>query len=308
MNIGIIGIGYWGPNILRILSHEKHIHIKYICDICDNVLTNYKINFNCTTNYFDILNDPDINIVFIVTPISTHYKLIIDCLKHKKHVFVEKPLCKTVEQMNNIYELCKNNNVKIFCDYTFTHSDKISKLKNIIYENIEDIIYIEMNRETFGIFSYDNIIYDLLPHDISILKFIFNDTIKINYVDKIMHNNLFIKSIIHFTINDFNGIINISWLNESKVRKIKVFCKNKIIEYDDINDNIKIFNYYLNVNDNKIEQYKKNIDEIININYNEPLKVSIQQMLKMIENNDENIFNENMNYNKTISEIFEKIL
>jgi len=308
-NIGIIGLGYWGPNILRILGNNSNINIKYVCDICNNILEKYKDKYNCTNNYLDLLNDSSIDIVFIVTPISSHFKLICDCLSYKKNVYVEKPLCKKKVEMEQIYNLCQINNLKVYCDYTFTHSDKIFTLKNIINENKDKILYIEMNRETFGIFSHDNIIYDLLPHDVSILKFIFeNSEIKVKHIDKINHSNLFIKSIINFEINDINGIINLSWLNESKVRKIKIFCTDKIIEYDDINDNIKIFNYHLNINGNIIEQNKKNSEEILNINYNEPLKKSIDTALLMINNNDNNIFTENFNYNKTIIDIFEKIL
>ena len=126
IQVGLIGLGYWGPNVLRVLNSEPNIHVKYICDIKSNALIPYKDKFICTTNYLDILKDENINMVFIVTPISSHFKLIIDCLNHKKHVFVEKPLCKTMKELEIIYNICDIYNLKIFCDYIFFYSNGAS--------------------------------------------------------------------------------------------------------------------------------------------------------------------------------------
>jgi predicted dehydrogenase len=310
ITIGVIGLGYWGPNILRILTAENNVNVKYICDINENTLVTYKDKFICTTNYQDILKDEDISMVFIVTPISTHFKIILDCINANKHVFVEKPLCKTLDEMKIIYKKCQENNVKLFCDYIFFYATKIQNLRRIVSENINDILYIEINRETFGIFSQDNVIYDLLPHDISILKLLFNDDFEINikHVDKVYHGTLLIKAIISFEINTINGILNISWLNDTKERKIKFFCKTKIIEYNDIYDNIKIFNYHLKVNNAVIEQTKLISEDIVNINKEEPLRTSITTAINMVETNNHIIFKENANISKYIIECFEKIV
>jgi predicted dehydrogenase len=213
-----------------------------------------------------------------------------------------------MKELEIIYNICDINNLKIFCDYIFFYSDKIKKLKEIIHENTDNILYMEMNRETFGIFSQDNIIYDLLPHDISILKYIFEDKIVINHVDKIMNESLFIKSIINFNINNIPGIINISWLNEKKVRKIKIFCKDKIIEYNDIYDNIIVFNYHLKVNKFDIEQVKNITEEIVNTHKEEPLRSSIMSALNMIMYNNNEIFIENRMISESVIECFEKIV
>ena len=341
ITVGVIGLGYWGPNILRVLTAENNVNIKYICDINESALANYKDKCICTTNYQDILKDEDINMVFIVTPISTHFKIILDCIDAKKHVFVEKPLCKTIAEMEIIYKKCEEHNVKIFCDYIFFYSTKIQKLKyvisaiksvlsidnvrlelvvqdnsdnsdlsNWVNENINDILYIELNRETFGIFSRDNVIYDLLPHDISILKTLFNDDTEINikHVDKVYHGNLFIKAIISFSINGINGTLNVSWLNDTKERKLKLFCKNKIIEYNDIYDNIKVSNYHLKDNNTFIEQRKLISEDIVNINREEPLRTSITTAIYMVETNNNNIFHENASISEYVIKCFEKIV
>jgi hypothetical protein len=175
-------------------------------------------------------------------------------------------------------------------------------------ENMDNILYIEMNRETFGIFAHDNVIYDLLPHDISILNLLFDSEINITHVDKVYNDTLFIKSIINFSVNNINGIINLSWLNDTKERKIKVFCKNKIIEYSDICDNIKIFNYHLHVKPTHIEQKKLFSEEIVNINKEEPLRSSIIAAIRMIESNSNHIFEENEKISRNIIKCFEKIV
>jgi hypothetical protein len=309
LTVGLIGIGYWGPNILRVLKTENNIRVKYICDKNESVLQSYKNDFICTNDYKDILNDEEINMVFIITNISTHFNIIIDCINAYKHVFVEKPLCRTINEMDTIYRKCKENNVKIFCDYIFFYSNKIRGLKNMINDNIENILYIEFNRETFGIFSHDNVVYDLLPHDISILKMLFFDCdISINHTDKVYNQGLLIKSVISFSINNINGIINISWLNNNKKRTIKLFCKDKIIEYSDICDYINEFTYHLSVKNTCIEQMMLTTSEVININLEEPLRTSIKTALNMVETNNNDVFETNAKISNCVIECFEKIL
>jgi predicted dehydrogenase len=294
--IGIIGIGYWGNKVLNTLEKINSIKIKYLCDLNYAALKKYETKYICTTDYNNILQDKDVNIVFIITPLSNHYELICKSLNFNKNVFVEKPICKTIDELNDIIELAKKSNKLFFCDYIFNYSDKINKLKEIFNENKNEILYIELNRENFGNFYKDsNVIFDLLPHDLSIIYklFDYDNNIKIKNVDKIFNDDLLIKTIINFEINNIPGFINISWLNEEKNRIIKIFCKNKIIIYDDNNDIIKIFNY-------DISTFNKNIEYKEINNNNEPLYNSISYFLNMINNYDNNLYNSQIIMNEKI--------
>jgi len=342
-NIGIIGLGYWGKNVLRVLeSIPEKVKIKYLCDVYPSTLESFKDKYICINDYKTILEDSEIDIVFIITPIETHYEIILNSLKALKHVYVEKPLCTNILELTEIRNKSLEVNRKVYCDYTFIHSSKIIKLQKIIQEyGFNNIILLEMNRESFGKTVQSGVIYDLLPHDISILLTLFkgfmNNTdanqVDANQADsnqadsnhlelldckKFYHDNdhhLFFKSILNFKINNIHIIINTSSLNENKVRKIKIYFKDKIIEYDDTSDVIRIFHYYLgkSTENNNIIEKRFNTDEIININYNEPLLLSIESFLGLflgsfLEIQSNTLYNENWKITNIITDIFQKTI
>ena len=311
MNVGIIGVGYWGLKILRSLSKIEKINIKYLCDVNLENIEKFKDEYLITSNYENILRDDEIEIVFIVTPINTHYKIICDCIKNKKNVFVEKPICKSITELEEIILTSKLNNVKFFCDYIFNYSDKIYTLKSLI-GNIENIIYIEMNRNTERVFNSDNIIYDLLPHDLTILYKLFDkldDKIKINFVDKICYNSdgLIIKTTIAFEIKNTKGTINMDFISNQKNRLIKIICKDKLMIYDDTTDIIEVYNYILDINESRVLNKFTNQEKIVAINYNEPLTTAIKSFLKIINENNNISYEEHIELNKKIVEKIQEI-
>lgn len=339
MSFAIIGLGYWGKNILRVLeSLSDIITIKYLCDVFSICLEPYKNKYNCITDYNIILEDNEISSVFIITPIQTHFNIIIECISAGKNVYVEKPICMTSRELKLIKTKSIEMDKKVYCDYTFTHSDKIKKLKDIIQrEGIENILYIEMRRESFGKTVQSGVIYDLLPHDISILLILFSGKYKLTELQrslelldykKIYHNNLLFKSTLSFRINtnadtnaDINSninkgvcvLVNLSSLNEQKIRTIKIYLRDKIIEYDDLKDVIQIFNYHLsrNLETGIIKEERQNTEEITNINYNEPLTQSIKTFIEIIKYNlDKKItkYEDNCKMNEIITSILEKTI
>lgn len=335
MSFAIIGLGYWGKNILRVLeSLSDIITIKYLCDTFQICLEPYKNKYNCITDYNIILEDDEISSVFIITPIHTHFNIILDCISAGKNVYVEKPICMTSRELEIIKTKSIEMNKKVYCDYTFIHSDKINKLKDIILnEGIENILHIDIRRESFGKTVHSGVIYDLLPHDISILLILFSGKYKLTELQrslelldykKIYHNNLLFKSALSFRINtnantttDINKgfyiLVNLSSLNEEKIRKIKIYLHDKIIEYDDLKDVIQIFNYHLsrNLDTGIIKEEKGHTEEIKNINYNEPLSQSIKTFIEILTYNiDKNIrkYDENWKMNEIITNILEKTI
>lgn len=298
MYVAVIGVGYWGPNILRVLESMRDVDIKYVCDVDESRLETYKSKYKCTTSIEEVLNDKDVTLVFIITPIWTHFDIICKCLRHGKNVFVEKPICKTTRELATIYEIADQTQTRVFCDYTFTHSDKIKKLKDIICSQKDEVLYVEVHRENFGLFSKDSVICDLLPHDISILNMLFDDDIQITFFEKIWFGEFLAKSVIHFSIRSIKGILSVSWVNEQKCRNIKIFCKNRIVDYNDIRDTINILHFDI--------PEKRETKEIININYSEPLKVSVETCMASLHNDE--ILEKNKLLSWKITHILEKIL
>lgn len=320
-SVALIGLGYWGKNILRNLEQLMQngiIVIKYLCDTFEGSLKHYKNKFICVTDYNIILNDSEISCIFVITPIQTHYKIIMDFINAGKNVYVEKPICMNKHELDNIRNKNMENNTFVYCDYTFVHSDKINNLKSKLMEyDLESIIHIDIHRMSFGKTVHTGVIYDLLPHDVSIISKLFDlmsDQIKIIDVYKIYNNDLFFKALLILEIqlsisNKIKVFIKLSSINENKIRCMKIYLKDKIIEYDDTSDLIKIFYYNLtkNTTTGMITEERKNIDEIININYEEPLMKSIKTFLNIKSQNDISYI-ENWKMNEIIINLLEKSL
>jgi predicted dehydrogenase len=184
--------------------------------------------------------------------------------------------------MNHIYELADLNGVSVFCDYTFLYSDKIKILKNYVTEYLDQILYIEMRREAFGTFMNDGVIFDLLPHDASILQFLFGHNIETKHREHINNQANNIRTVIHFSIGHIPGVISLSRVNCSKVRTITVFCKTKIIEYNDISDILSITDYNIDVTNFGVKGIINGREDITNINLTEPLRNSVNHFLQNI--------------------------
>jgi hypothetical protein len=156
---------------------------------------------------------------------------------------------------------------------------------------INDILSIEMNRQAFSHVN-ESVIYDLIPHDLSILHYLFNAIPKVKFVSNIFLNERNFKSVSVMEIKNIQCFLNVSLINDIKIRTIKIFCKTKIIEYNDVSDIITIFHFA-----------DKNKEEIININFNEPLRESVCFFLHNIGS----VFDDNKNINTLVIDSFEKL-
>ena len=228
--IGIIGFGYWGPNIVRNFSNHRECEIKYICDK-DGKARKRAAEQNPN---IEIIEDPDvifsdnkIDIVAIVTPVSTHYPLAIKALEAGKHIFLEKPMVETVTQANNLIQIAREKNLIGVVDHTFLFTGAVMKIKEIIDSGeIGDITYFDSIRVNLGLFQHDvNVIWDLAPHDLSILFHISDErpvAVTANGVD---HLDNGLVDVGYLTLHyDRKMIANFhnNWLSPVKVRKILI--------------------------------------------------------------------------------------
>lgn len=248
MNVAVIGCGYWGPNIIRNFSQLSNCQVKYCCDLDFQKLGRVKKLYPSieTTSTLDtILQDDAIEAVAIVTPISTHYEIARQCLEHKKHVLIEKPITASAEQALSLIRLSEKNNRVLMVGHTFEYTAAVNKVKEAVESGeLGDICYICSERLNLGLFQPDyNVIWDLAPHDISIILYVMNDyPVSVNAQGK-AHYKKDIEDVAVVTLNFSNGgvaFLHVSWLDPCKVRRTTFVGTKKMLVYDDINTNEKI--------------------------------------------------------------------
>ena len=224
MKIGIIGLGYWGPNIVRNFLANHNVASVVCCDLSAKRLEMIKQRFpavETVTDYKAILKNPSVVAVAIVTPVSTHFRLAMEALEAGKHVLVEKPITDSVKNAQTLIDLAAQKNLTLMVDHTFIYTSAVRKIKEIVQiGELGDLFYFDSVRVNLGLFQHDvNVLWDLAPHDISVMDYIvgqkpvsvsavgvshFNSIEDMAYVTVIFEKNL----IAHF---------HVIWLSPVKV-------------------------------------------------------------------------------------------
>ncbi len=241
INIGIIGLGYWGPNIVRNFSKNYNCNIKWLCDINAHKLKHMEKLYpvaKLTTDFRDIFKDKDINAVVIATPFLTHYKIAKDALQAGKHVLIEKPFVSNSRQAEDLLDIARKKKIILMVGYTYVYSPAVCQIKSIINSgSLGSTYYINSVRVNFGIFrKEENVIWDLAVHDFSIIFFWFNvlpqtvmctgkDSLSRGYADTAF-----------IALNFKSGptvYILASWLSPIKMRNMIIAGSKKMIFFND---------------------------------------------------------------------------
>lgn len=260
IKIALIGYGYWGPNLLRNFSKLQNVDVKYLCDISKTKLAEATINFpslKTTTDYNLILNDDQVQAIIIATPIHTHYLMAKDALLSKKHVLVEKPITTTVKEAEELIRIAQNHNLRLMVDHTFVYTPAIRKIKDIIDSGqLGDILYFDSERVNLGLIQNDvNVIWDLAPHDISIINYLFDDKIESIVATGTRHVNKSSEELAHITLQYKSGLvchIHVSWLSPVKIRRITIGGSKRMILLDDVDpsEKVKIYDKRIDIESN----------------------------------------------------------
>ncbi len=298
---GIIGYGYWGPNIVRNFAGNPDINVVKVSDMSEErlaVLTNKHPDIKAETDANNILNDPDIDLVGIVTSTSTHFKLAKQALENGKHVFVEKPFTATSAEAMELIEIAEKNNLVIMVDHTFLFTGAVQKMKALTESGeLGNLYYYDSVRVNLGLFQYDaNVIWDLAPHDLSIMFYINPDIkpISVNAVGS-DHIGKGFEDVAYLTVkceNNFIGHFHANWLSPVKVRKTLVAGDKKMLVWDDLeaDEKIKIYNKRVEEIKDKSEFYKLQIkyhtgDILVPVvPMTEALKLEVAHLVDCIKN------------------------
>jgi predicted dehydrogenase len=269
INIGIIGYGYWGPNLVRNFADISGASVASVADQdskkLDLVQRRYP-GIKVTTNFQDLLEDSSIDAVAIATPVSTHFELGMAALKAGKHLWLEKPMTETSMQARKLVEESVRRQRVLFVDHTFVYTGAVRKMGEIIKSgDLGRVYYYDSTRVNLGLFQRDvNVISDLAVHDFSILDYLLGEHPVAVSASGINHFPGTPENLAYVTLFYDSGTIahiNISWLAPVKVRQILIGGSNKMITYDDLepSEKVKVYDKGVSFTDDPKQIYEMRV-------------------------------------------------
>jgi predicted dehydrogenase len=250
LKIGVIGYGYWGPNIVRNFHGQDRSRVVAVCDKNPKSLDRVRNSFpdiRTTGDCNDVLTAPDIDVVAVVTPVWTHYQLAKTALENGKHVFVEKPFTYTAAQAEELINLAERKNLKIMVDHTFLFTGAVKRMKELIDDGtLGTLYYYDSTRVNLGLFQHDvNVLWDLAPHDLSIMDYLIKAQPEAVVATGEKHLND-VADIAFMTLyypNNMIGHINVNWLSPVKVRTTLIGGEKKMLVWNDleVDEKLKIY-------------------------------------------------------------------
>ena len=258
IQVGVIGLGYWGPNLLRNFYKADDSNVLVCCDVNPDRCTKFAklypgIGF--TRRAEDIFNNPRVEAIVIATPVNTHYSLVKQALKEGKHVLVSKPLTNDLAQAQELVELSEDKELILQVDHTFIFHPAVEKLKNIILQGeLGDLHYVDSVRINLGLFQHDvSVVWDLAPHDISIMEYLIDRPVRWVQAVGARHAGQKVESMAYITVQYDDNILghcHVNWLAPMKVRLTTVGGSQRMAIYDDnlVTEKIKVYDSGVNIN------------------------------------------------------------
>jgi len=251
MKIGVIGLGYWGPNLVRNFFGNKLVEKVIACDLKEDRLTQIKSKFPGieVINDYKKLLQSDVDAVAIATSVNTHFQLAKEALEAGKHIWVEKPFTSSKAQGEELIKIAASKKLNIFVDHTFLYTGAVRKIKELIDKGeLGDIIYFDSVRINLGLFQHDvNVVWDLAPHDLSIMNYVLKDKVPIAVTASGVSSYNCLENIaqlsVHFKDSSCFAHFHVNWTSPVKIRRIMIAGKKKMLVFDDLeySEKIKIY-------------------------------------------------------------------
>jgi len=306
IKVAQIGVGYWGPNLLRNLMANSRCQVKTVVDISEErrkFVASLYPSVQITGNIDDVISDDTIDAVVIATPVNTHYDLCIRALSSCKHVLVEKPMATIVNEIDHIGELAKENNLVAMVGHTFLYNAAVRYIKKLIDSGeLGDIQYIYSQRLNLGRIRGDvDALWNLAPHDISIIQYWLNELEPLAVCRRGMsYVQDCIDDVVFLNITYPRGVlanIHVSWLDPHKIRKMTIVGSQKMVVYNDIADNkiavydkgidrIAILGQHMDFDDPNTFSFSHRNGNIVlpKIKWIEPLKAELDHFIDCVQN------------------------
>jgi predicted dehydrogenase len=260
MRVGVVGFGYWGGNVVRNFLAHRAVKSVTVCDHHLERLEKAQSLFPSvrTVQYLDdLLKDPDIDTIAVVTPIQTHFEIAKAALTRKKHVLVEKTITESADQALELVRLAKRNQVTLAVDHTFVHSPVVQKIRQLLKRGaLGDLWYYDSVRINLGLFQHDvNVLWDLATHDLSILLHLMEERpVEVSTQGANRAGGDF-EDIAYVTLKYESGFIchfHVNWLAPTKVRQILIGGSERMLIWDDLNaaEKLRIYDKGIEVKKN----------------------------------------------------------
>lgn len=254
IRVGVIGYGYWGPNIVRNLHGLDSTRAEIVCDMSPKALARVRKAYpgiKAVSDPNEVLRSPDIDAVAVITPVWTHYELAKKALENGKHVFIEKPFTSSSAQAEELIELAARKNLTIMVDHTFLFTGAVRKIRELTESGaLGDLYYYDSLRVNLGLFQHDvSVIWDLAPHDLSIMDHIIKGDPEAVVATGERHLNG-VEDVAYMTIYFPRNVIahiNVNWLSPVKIRTTLIGGQKKMVVWNDL------------VADEKIRVYDKGV-------------------------------------------------
>lgn len=250
VRIGVLGYGYWGPNIVRNFHGQEKSRVVTVCDQSPKALQRVRQSYpdmRVTSDCEELIRAADIDAIAVITPVGTHYQLAKAALQNGKHVFVEKPFTCTSAEGEELIELADRQNLKIMVDHTFLFTGAVKRMRQFIDDGtLGDLYYYDSTRVNLGLVQHDvNVIWDLAPHDLSIMNYLIKEKPEALVATGERHVN-HVADVAYLTLYYPRNIIahvNVNWLSPVKVRMTLIGGEKKMLVWNDLeaDEKIKIY-------------------------------------------------------------------
>jgi predicted dehydrogenase len=246
--VGVIGCGYWGPNLLRNFSENEEARLRWMCDLDVKRLETLGRRYpsaQTTTDYHQLLSDAELDAVVIATPVSTHFDFAREALEAGKHVLIEKPFTASIAEAERLIELAEARKLTLMVDHTFIYTGAVRKIKEVVESGeLGDLLYFDSIRINLGLFQRDiNVVWDLAPHDLAIMDFIIDRQPLSVTATGSCHVERGIENIAYVMLrfpDEFIAHFHFNWLSPVKIRRTLIAGSRRMIVYDDIEPTEKI--------------------------------------------------------------------
>jgi predicted dehydrogenase len=236
-----VGLGYWGPNLLRVLQEQDDVTVRHMCDLDPARLAWAAARYpaiHITAQFEELLDDPDLDAILLATPVHTHFELAEKALRAGKHCFVEKPLAGSVADADVLVDLAAETGLTLMCGHTFLYSPAVRTVKRLIDDGeLGEIYFVSSSRVNLGLHQRDaSVVWDLAPHDFSILLYWLGE--RPEWVSAIGRASVVphVTDIAFIDLSFPSGVlahVELSWLAPSKLRRTVVVGSQKMVVYDD---------------------------------------------------------------------------
>lgn len=251
LNIGVIGYGYWGPNLVRNFAEASGAQVTMVADSNPKRLELVKKRYPALETVsvpYELINSSNVDAVVIATPVVSHFDLAMKALQAGKHVLVEKPMASSAEQAQQLIDEAAKRHLVLMVDHTFVYTGAVRKIAELVHSGeIGDVLYYDSTRVNLGLFQHDvNVIWDLAVHDLSIIEYVVNKEPRAVSATGISHVNGQPENIAYLTIYYDDNVIahvNVNWLAPVKLRQTFIGGSKKMIVYDALEpiETVKIY-------------------------------------------------------------------